>query len=180
VQPSGFCRSYSSDYKERLTVLYMLPLMMTYEIHDISFFLKSLTSKSPHAFDILDYAVDFNSFPTRPHKLRTRYSRTNKSRHFYFSRLPRLWNALPTADLINKSLNNAVYIIKSLFMDYFSTELLQLFTSMQAYHFQCPCHLTHSHLQLPELYFYPVILFIYVFIHGGQTPFWSSISTAFP
>ena len=79
----------------------MLPPMMTYEIYDISFLLKSLTSPSP-AFNILDY-VQFNPSPTRTHdhKLRTRYSRTNKSRHFYFSRLPRMWNALPTSDLIS-------------------------------------------------------------------------------
>ena len=49
----------------------MLSLMMTYEIYDISFFLKSLTSPSP-AFNILDY-VQFNPSPTRTHdhKLRT-------------------------------------------------------------------------------------------------------------
>ena len=104
-------QDYSSDYKVRLTTLNMLPLMMTYEIYDISFFLKSLTSPSP-AFNILDY-VQFNPSPTRTHdhKLRTRYSRTNKSRHFYFSRLPRLWNALPTSDLISMSHVKALLIL---------------------------------------------------------------------
>ena len=37
----------------------MLPLMMTFEVYDISFFLKSLSSPSV-AFDILNY-VSFNS-----------------------------------------------------------------------------------------------------------------------
>ena len=107
-------QDYSSDYKVRLTTLNMLPLMMSYEIYDISFFLKSLTSPSP-AFNILNY-VQFNPSPTRSHdhKLCTRYSRTNKSCHFYFSCLPRLWNALPTSDLISMSHVKAVTSITSL------------------------------------------------------------------
>ena len=138
-------RDYSSDYKVRLTTLNMLPLMMTYEIYDISFFLKSLTSPSP-AFNILDY-VQFNPSPTRTHdhKLCTRYSRTNKSRHFYFSRLPRLWNALPTSDLLSMSNVKAVITsITSLFFNHFHDHFNSSLPC--TFHYQCPCRSVHSQL----------------------------------
>ena len=55
--------NYTSDYKSRLISLHMLPLMMTLEVYDISFFLKSLSSPL-EAFNILDY-VSFQSLPVR-------------------------------------------------------------------------------------------------------------------
>lgn len=102
-----------------LIALDMLPLMMYYEIYDIQFFLNSLSSPTP-AFNILNY-VQFNTSNTRSqnHKLCVSYSRTNKSRHFYFSCLPKLWNQLPTADLINMSLNSAMSLTKEIFSQHF-------------------------------------------------------------
>ena len=86
----------SMDYKQRLIKLEILPLMMTFELNDIMFFIKSL--KTPTAsFNVLDY-VSFCSTSTRSafyHKLVQQRARSNKHRHLYFLRLPRLWNALP-------------------------------------------------------------------------------------
>ena len=135
-------QNYSSDCKVRLTTLNMLPLMISYEIYDINFFLKSLTSPSP-AFNILNY-VQFNPSPTRSHghQLRTQYSRTNKSCHFYFSRLPRLWNALPTSDLISMSHAKAITSITSLFFNHFQDHFNSSLPC--TFHFQCPCRSVHS------------------------------------
>ncbi len=48
---------YSSDYKSRLTKLNMLPLMMTLELNDIIFFLKSISSGGNNSFDIVNRSV---------------------------------------------------------------------------------------------------------------------------
>ena len=139
---------YTSDYKSRLLTLNMLSLMMTFEVYDISFFLKSLSSSSV-AFDILNY-VSFNfTVGTRSsgNKLQHRFSRTNPSRHFYFSRLPRIWNSLLSLDHINLSLLHAVASLKHHFRSHFISN----FDSSDpcSYHFMCPCSnciLSSSHL----------------------------------
>ncbi len=86
---------YLSNYKSRLISLHLLPLMMSLEVYDITFFLKSLSSPS-EAFNILDY-VSFNSdrrTRSSHYSLNHKFSRTNISRHSYFLRFPRLWNSL--------------------------------------------------------------------------------------
>ena len=87
---------YTSDYKSRLLKLDMFPLMLFYEYYDIIFFFKCLKSPS-YAFDITKF-VSFSSTSTRfsaNFKLYHSKSSTNNCRHFYFNRLPRLWNSLP-------------------------------------------------------------------------------------
>ena len=123
---------------------------MSYEIYDISFFLKSLTSPSP-AFNILNY-VQFNPSPTRTHghQLCTRYSRTHKSRHFYFSRFPRLWNALPTSDLISMSHVKTITSITSLFFNHFQDHFNSSLPC--TFHFQCPCCSVHSQQMIIIIY----------------------------
>ena len=99
---------YVSDYKTRLSSLEILPLMMLYEFHDIVFFLKSLKFPTP-AFDIMTF-VTFSSNQTRSagYRLTHTHSRNNMHRHFYFTRLSRLWNSLPSnLNLLNLSVPTA-------------------------------------------------------------------------
>ena len=89
------CSSHN-NYKERLTDLKLLPLMMLYEISDIIFFVKN---KSSH-FMISNF-VSFSSSNTRQEiflKLRHSKATSSTARHSYFNRLPRLWNSLPCID----------------------------------------------------------------------------------
>ena len=68
------------------------------------FFLKQLKRPIP-GFNILDF-VTFTTSKTRSsssNKLKHTFSHTSSSHHFYFNRLPRIWNALPFIDL-NQSL----------------------------------------------------------------------------
>ena len=93
---------FSSDYKSRLTSLNMLPLMMQLELYDILLFIKSLKYPS-ESFNILDF-VSFCSGSSRSAahlklQLSPANRSTNRIRHFHFSRLPRLWNYLPTINL---------------------------------------------------------------------------------
>ena len=81
---------------------------MLYEVHDIVFFLKSLKFPTP-AFDIMTF-VTFSSNQTRSagYHLTHTHSRNNMHRHFYFTRLSRLWNSLPAnVNLLNLSVPTA-------------------------------------------------------------------------
>ena len=91
---------YTSDYKTRLSSLELLPLSMTLELYDIIFFLKSVKSPSP-SFDILDYihfSVSSGTRSSSNNKLLHPLASTTSSSNFYFNRLPRLWNSLPSID----------------------------------------------------------------------------------
>ena len=100
---SKFIISNSSlNYRDRLISLEMLLLMMEYEIADIMFLIKSLKNPSSH-FNILDF-ITFNISNTRSSsylKLRHSVCKSNNitfQGHFYFHRIPRLWNLLPQID----------------------------------------------------------------------------------
>ena len=111
---------YKTDYRSRLVSLRLLPLMMVYEVNDVLFFLKSLSSPSP-AFDIRNF-VTFSSNPYRSTSLLHVLTKDNTSRHFYFNRLPRLWNSLPTcisSNLLNISYDLAKIKLNRFFTDYF-------------------------------------------------------------
>ena len=129
---------YSSDYRSRLVTLELLPLMMTYEINDVVFFMKSVQSRNP-SFDILQH-VSFSSSCTRSNgrKLSHSYTKQNLSRHFYFNRLPRLWNKLiDQANILDCSLTSAkrrlVDLMWQTFLDKFQS------SNFCTFHFLCPC-----------------------------------------
>lgn len=118
------------------------PLMMQLEISDITF-LKSLTTSNT-AFNILHY-IEFYTSPTRfggQSKLRRKIASSTRSLHFYFTCLPRLWNALPPLNLLSKSLSQATRDIKSCFHDQFLSQFNS--DSIYTYHFLCPCHYCSS------------------------------------
>ena len=125
------------DYRHRLVSLSLLPLMMIFEIKDIIFFIKCLKQPSKW-FNILDF-VTFCSGHTRSStyfKLRHSFSRKNYIRHFYFYRLPRLWNSLPYIDIhqsestIKKKLKRFMW---SHFINNFDSD------NVCTYHLVCPC-----------------------------------------
>ena len=91
----------SRNYSDRLLRLTMLPLMMEYEIAEIIFLVKSMKYPSNH-FSITDF-ISFCATGTRSSsflKLRHSMTKTNTQGHFYFNRIPRLWNSLPSFDTI--------------------------------------------------------------------------------
>ena len=91
---------YESDYYDRLLKLNLLPIMYTFELADIIFAIKSLKAPSSN-FDIsnfLSFTVG-NIRSAAQRKLKHVTVPNNKVRHFYFNRIPCLWNALPPVDL---------------------------------------------------------------------------------
>jgi len=126
---------YSSDYKQRLLNLQLLPLMYTLDYYDI---VKSLKQPSNH-FNILNY-VTFSKNRIKSatnNKLLHNYSCNNKIRNSYFNRLPRLWNLLPP---INTDLH--LNSIKTLIYESLWNHFTELFNSNNscAYQFVCPCY----------------------------------------
>ena len=131
---------YSSDYKSRLLSLKLLPLMMLFELNDIIFFVKLLNC----------IASSFNIFCERStrssthHKLKQSVSCTKKTNHFYFNRLPCLWNSLPTVDL-NQPLSTIISELKQFFWNHFITNYDPLKPCTFDYLYPCcKCSVSHS------------------------------------
>ena len=124
---------YSLSYKNCLIAIHLLPLIYQFELNDLMFFIQSLKHCADH-FNIKHF-VSFSESNTRSsthNKLIHTKSPTNSSRHFYFNRLPRLWNSLPPIDL-----DSSLSSIKSTLIDY----LWPHFNSENpcTYNFQCLC-----------------------------------------
>ncbi len=128
---------FTSDYKERLQALGLLPLMYILEMNDIMLCVKSLTSPT-RDFNILEF-VHFSKGGTRSStakRMSHNQSTNNSARHFFFNRLPRLWNSLPPLDLelslptIKQHLHNFLY-------SHFQANFVSHSTC--SFHFLCPC-----------------------------------------
>ena len=135
----------SLNYKERLLNLKILPLMMEYEINDVIFFVKCI--KQPTKYFNINEFVSFSTSNTRSStslKLRHSVSRNNYLSHFYFNRLPRLWNSLPCIDT-----DLSIATIRSKLHQYLWSKFITNFdpNGVCTYHYLCPC-LTCSKLPI--------------------------------
>ena len=111
--------SIDYSYRNQLIHFKLLPLMMELEIADRMFLIKSMRSPTDH-FNIYNF-VEFSSCPTRScsnFKLKHSISRTKMEGNFYFNRILRLWNSLPTLDA-NLSVSTIKYKLRKYFWDYF-------------------------------------------------------------
>ena len=129
---------YESDYYDHLLKLNLLPIMYTFELADIIFAIKSLKAPSSN-FDISNF-LSFTVGNTRSaaqRKLKYVTVLNNKVRHFYFHRLPRLWNSLPPVYL-----SLPVSTIRSTIYKFLWSHFKTNFKSDNpcSYHFVCPCN----------------------------------------
>ena len=114
----------------------MFPLVLLYEYYDIIFF-KCLKSPS-YAFDITKFE-SFSSTYTRSSanfKLYHSKSSTNNCRHFYFNRLPRLWNFLPVFSL-DLPLSSFKLQLKNVLCSKFKSHFDA--SNPCTFHYLCPC-----------------------------------------
>ena len=130
-------KDYKSCYKSRLLTLHLLPLMMELEIADVIFFISSIKLPNDH-FNILQH-VTFTSTTTRSSssgKLVHNICHSNRDKHFYFNRLPRLWNSLPIIDL-----SQGTKSLKRKLKEYFWNHFLTSFDPENpcTFHLICPC-----------------------------------------
>ena len=93
--------NFELDYKSRLVHLNLLPLMLWYELADIMLLVKCI--KNPDSRLKISKYITCSTTNARSASFlklsHYHHSRTNLSRHFYFNRVCRLWNALPPIDL---------------------------------------------------------------------------------
>ncbi len=91
---------YSSSYRSRLSELKLdlLPLMYWF---DIMFLVKSLKEPSDNFNIITSILLLVAPAPVATTKLTVQAKHYNASRHFYFNRITRLWNLMPTMDTTN-------------------------------------------------------------------------------
>ena len=128
---------YQSSYRSRLLTLNLLPLMYLFEIYDIIFFIKSLKNPTS-SFNIYNF-IEFHSSSSRlskANKLTHQRFLNLITRHFFFNRVPRLWNTLPVIDI---SLPTSV--IHSRLNKYFWNHFVNNFDSTNpcTFHLLCPC-----------------------------------------
>ena len=100
------------------------------------FLIKSLKNPSSH-FNILDF-ITFNISNTRSSsylKLRHSVCKSNIQGHFYFHRIPRLWNSLPQIDT-----SLSIRSIRAQLRHHFWNHFIANFNSnnLCSYHYLCP------------------------------------------
>ena len=112
--------------------------MYVYDLNDLMFLVKSLKLSTAH-FNIHQY-VHFTRNATRSgtsSKLVHTKPVSSAYQHFYFNRIVRLWNHLPTinlslpTNLIKSQLSTFLW---NIFIDKFNSDLLC------SYHVICPCY----------------------------------------
>ena len=118
---------------------------MEYEINDIIFFVKCIKQPTKY-FNIKEF-VSFSTSNTRSStslKLRHSVSRNNYLSHFYFNRLPRLWNSLPCIET-----DLSIATIRSKLHQFLWSKFITNFdpNDVCTYHYLCPC-LTCSKLPI--------------------------------
>ena len=132
------------DYKSRLLSLHLLPLMHWLELQDITFLVKCL--QQPTANPEIASLVSFSHSSTRAgqtgNKLKVKLNKTTSSRHFYTSRIVRLWNALPVEVI---DLTKSFVTIKKWVREYLIQNFLQNFHPQNTctFHLVCPCSKCH-------------------------------------
>ena len=131
---------YDSDYRSRLLSLNMLPLMYWLDLQDLVFLVKCL--KDPNDTLNIHQYITFVSSSTRAgtnNNLCHKFSRLNSTRHFYFVRIVRLWNAIPNGILDS---NLTVQTNKLRLREYLWEHFARNFNPIDfcTYHYLCPCH----------------------------------------
>ena len=140
--------NYDLSYRQRLEQLHLLPLMYTYELNDLMFFIKTLKFPSTH-FDISEYLqfVDHNTRSASTHKLSHHRIKSSSYHTSYFNRIIRLWNSIPVIDL-TLSLDT----IKTQIINYLWTKFDTNFISDSpcTFHLLCPCYRCSKHPIIPN------------------------------
>ena len=129
---------YEISYKARLKKLHLLPLMYVFKLNNLMFFVKSLKASTDH-FNIYQH-VNFTKNSTRSgtsSKLTHRKPASSTHQYFYFNRIVRLWNHMPTVDL-----SISTDLIKTPLTVFLWNRFISTFNSdyLCSYHVICPCY----------------------------------------
>ena len=131
------------SHKTRLLEFNLLPLIYIFDIQDILFVVKSLTSPTRN-FNIINH-IKFSEGHTRSsaHDKLKHYLHTSSSNRIsYFHCLPGLWNVLPVIDI-----NLSIVTIKAKLKNYIWNHFVDHFDDDNhcTYHYLCPSSRCHEH-----------------------------------
>jgi len=126
---------FISDYISRLLKLELLPLMYSFELSDIMFFIKFIRNPTT-SFNIHHFVSFSTSARSQGFKLHHNPLTTTKQWHFYFTRICRLCNALPVID-INLPIDTIRNRVKAHLWNHF-THNFDLFNP-HTLHYLYPC-----------------------------------------
>ncbi len=142
------------DYKARLIGLNILPLMYRLELNDIMLYVTSKKNPDSH-FNINNFITPCSSseISTRSQtagKLKHNSVSTNSQRHFYFNRLPCLWNFCPPLNL-----NFSTSTTKSTLITFMFSHFHHHFNPNNpcTFHLVCPCNSCFSNPPTPSSLF---------------------------
>ena len=126
------------DYRDRLIKLNILPLMYYFELADILFLINSLKNPTSR-FNICNFVkIQDNTNTRSSDKLTFKHIFCSSclESHFYFNRIPRLWNRLPALDMTLSQ-----QTLKKHIQDIFWSHFIVNFSSNNpcTFHFACPC-----------------------------------------
>ena len=151
---------------------------MSLEISDIIFYISSLKNPQDH-FDISSRIKSFSS-STRASSNKKLIHNASPSHlshhHFFFNRLPRLWNCLPPLDL-NSSIATLKNQLKSIFWSHFISNFNP--DNSCTFHLLCPCStcsLSPPRLTQPQSHTLQLWLTIW---HLAHIAIWPSAHTNF-
>ena len=132
-------QDYTSDYKSRLLSLNILPLMYWLELQDLIFLIKCL--KDPQDTNNIYQFVNFVNSNTRAgtnRKLNHKFTRLTVTRNLYFTRVVRLWNAIPNGTIdLDLSVNANKFHLRRFFWEHFKHNFNP--RDLCTYHYLCPC-----------------------------------------
>ena len=129
---------YIFNYKSRLLQLHRLLLIYQYELQDLLYLIKCLQNQ-PDNINIHDH-IKFVTSSTRRNNqmLRYNYARTSITRHSFFNRVVRLWNALQPINIEQPFTTIKCQIIET-FWSKFTQTFKSLTNNACTYHFIGPC-----------------------------------------
>ena len=135
--------SHYTNYRSRLLKLHLLPLVMTLELQDILFFVRSSKQSALNcsSFNISQY-TSFSSDATRSgshSKLVQPFVKTDRFKNYYFNHVPLLWNALPPIDF------QLSYESRSSSLIYSGTHSFRTSTATTHAHTTSPVHVVSVH-----------------------------------
>ena len=133
-------KDYISVYKSRLLSLNMLPLMYWLDLQDLVFMVKCL--KDPEDTIGIHQYIKFVTSNTRAgtnNKMCHRFVRLSTTRNFYFVRIVRIWNSIPSGTIdLKLTVHTNKVRLRAYLWEHF--ELNFDSSNLCSYHYLCPCY----------------------------------------
>ena len=137
IQKRATLNNYTTNYRERLLSQHLLPIMSWFELHDLMFLIKCFNDPEDN-INIHKY-ISFVTTSTRArtnNRLKPNFVKTSTAKHFYFNRVIKLWNSIPSNTL---DLSLSYNTLKVHLYNYLWSSFVNSFDPDITFHHICPC-----------------------------------------